>query len=43
VSTIAVLEGLTMARRRHSRKGKTCKFGFRKGSNRCRKTPRKRR
>jgi hypothetical protein len=43
VSTIAVLEGITMARRRRSKHhGKTCKYGFRKGSNRCRKTPRRR-
>ncbi len=42
MAQIAVLEGLKMARRR-SRKGKTCKYGFRKGSNRCRKTPRRRR
>lgn len=29
-----------MARRRKSKK--TCKFGFRKGSRRCRKTPKRR-
>jgi hypothetical protein len=42
MAQIAVLEGYKMARRRkHSKK--TCKYGFRKGSNRCRKTPRRRR
>ena len=41
MSTIAVLEGYKMARRRRRSK-KTCKFGFRKGSKRCRKHPKRR-
>lgn len=36
---VAAEEEATMARRKSK---KTCKYGFRKGSRRCRKTPKRR-